>query len=412
MTEFNYKTCTGCSLICEDILFPDAGSGSVSQARNLCRKGQAHYQALFSERTGPLVEGSEVSLDQAIERAAEILRNASAPVIYGWSNCTLEAQEVGLALAAKIGAFVDDPSSYCEGQLMERILSGKIPSCTLDDVRNFADTSIFWGSDPSSTQPRHLSRFSYFPRGEKRQKSYEEERTCIVVDVRESPTARLCPNTTYRVLPGEDLQFLEAILAVLEGKIPKFGDKKKMIELGSIIKKTEYGVIFPGPLMLVSLQDQMDRFEELLRRLNEITTFKVVPMTGQYNSRGYSQLLFDRTGRVKGVKFTASGEAAEAPSLVEAVKGADGILVLGSDPLLDLPLGLARSFAAAPIIAIDPRRSLTADVARVVIPSAISGLETGGTALRTDGVRITFEPSMKTNQLADEQILTRIMEAI
>ena len=185
-----------------------------------------------------------------------------------------------------------------------------------------------------------------------------------------------------------------------------------MIELGSIIKKTEYGVIFPGPLMLVSLQDQMDRFEELLRRLNEITTFKVVPMTGQYNSRGYSQLLFDRTGRVKGVKFAASGEAAEAPSLVEAVKGADAILVLGSDPLLDLPLGLARSFAAAPIIAIDPRRSLTADVARVVIPSAISGLETGGTALRTDGVRVTFEPSMKTNQLADEQILTRIMEAI
>jgi formylmethanofuran dehydrogenase subunit B len=48
----------------------------------------------------------------------------------------------------------------------------------------------------------------------------------------------------------------------------------------------------------------------------------------------------------------------------------------------------------------------------VVIPSAISGLETGGTALRTDGVRVTFEPSMKTNQLADEQILTRIMEAI
>ena len=148
-----------------------------------------------------------------------------------------------------------------------------------------------------------------------------------------------------------------------------------MIELGSIIKKTIAG-FFPGPAMLVSLQDQMDRFDELLRRLNEITTFKVVPMTGQYNSRGYSQLLFDRTGRVKGVKFTASGEAAEAPSLVEAVKGADAILVLGSDPLLDLPLGLARSFAAAPIIAIDPRRSLTADVAGGD-PSAISGLRRG-----------------------------------
>ncbi|MGB4651586.1 formylmethanofuran dehydrogenase subunit B [Methanothrix sp.] len=410
MTEFDYKTCTGCSLLCEDILFPD--EDSISHAKNLCRKGLAHYQALFVERMGPLIEGKEASIDQAIEKGAEILRNASAPVIYGWSNCTLEAQMAGLALAEKIGAFVDDPSSHCEGRLMEMLLSERIPSCTLDDVRHFADTAIFWGSDPSSTQPRHLSRFSYFPRGSKRQKSYEEERTCIVVDVRESSTAKLCPTTTYRVPPGEDLQFLEALLAVLDGKIPKFGDKKRMIELGSIIKKTEYGVIFPGPGMLISLQDKMDRFEDLLRRLNEITTFKVLPVTEQYNSRGFGQLLFDRTGRTKAVKFSPSGEAAAGPTLVEAAKEADAILVLGADPLLDLPAGLARAFASAPLIVIDPRRSLTADLAQVVIPAAISGLEAGGTALRTDGVKISFEPLMKSEQPTDEQILTRIMEAI
>ena len=64
------------------------------------------------------------------------------------------------------------------------------------------------------------------------------------------------------------------------------------------------------------------------------------------------------------------------------------------------------------MIAIDPRRSLTTDAAQVVIPSAMSGLEAGGTALRMDGTRISFEPIIKTELLSDEQILTRIMEAI
>ena len=133
-----------------------------------------------------MIEGKEVTLDQAIARAAEILKNAKSPLLYGWSNSTLEAQSVGINLAKKMGATMDDTSSFCEGLLMERILNGKIPTCTLDDVRNFADTSVFWGADPSNSHPRHLSRFSYYPRGEKRQKSYEEERTCVVVDVRKS----------------------------------------------------------------------------------------------------------------------------------------------------------------------------------------------------------------------------------
>jgi len=413
MTDYNYKSCTGCALICEDILYAD--KEAVPQARNICRKGQAHYQSLFAERTKPMIEGRDASMEQAITRAAEILKDARSPLIYGWSNSSSEAQAVGMELAERIGAAVDDPSTYCEGLFMEKVLAGKVPSCTLDDVRNFADTSIFWGSDPSSSQPRHLSRFSYFPRGEKRQKSYEAERTCIVVDVRESPTARLCPETTYRVGPGEDLQFLEAILNVLVGKIPKIGDKKKMIELGSILKKTEYGVIFPGRGMLQSLQGKMELFLELMAQLNEVTTFKAIPVARGFNTRGFNQLLLDRTGFVKSVSFQHDkGEILHRPedTLAGAAKRADALLALGSDPLAELPVGVARALAKVPIVAIESCRSMTSDAALVVIPSAISGPEAGGTAIRTDGMKVSLEPFMKTDRLAEEQILTRIMEAM
>ena len=405
-------TCTGCSLLCEDIELV-LKTGAISEAKNLCRKGQGHFQALFTERTKPMIDGKEVTLDQAIAKAAEILKNAKTPLLYGWSNSTLEAQTVGINLSKKIGAFIDDTSSFCEGLLMERILNGKIPTCTLDDVRNFADTSIFWGSDPSNSHPRHLSRFSYYPRGEKRQKSYEEERTCMVVDVRKSATAHLCSNYYFRVPPEGDAEFLESILTVLDGKIPKTGDKKRLIELGTILKKTEFGVIFPGQGMIYSLQDKMDLFEELVARLNEITTFKVIPMVGHYNMRGFNQLMLGQTGFINSVSFQ-DGKATHGPeqSVAVAAKSSDAALIIGSDPLSALPFGTARALAHIPLIAIDPRRSLTTDAAQVVIPSAMSGLEAGGTALRMDGTRISFEPITKSEWLSDEQILTRIMEAI
>ena len=404
--------CTGCSLLCQDIE-ADVSDGRLSKAKNLCRKGHGHFQASFSERTSPMVGGKQVDLNQAIARAAEILRSAKSPLLFGWSNSTLEAQRVGISLAEKLGATIDDTSTFCQDSLMESILSGNLPSSTLDDVRNYADTSIFWGADPSNSHPRHLSRFSYYPRGEKRQKSYEEERTCLVVDVRMSATAALCKENLYRVSPGGDAEFIEAIISVLEGKIPRVGDKKKMIELGTLLKKTEWGAIFPGPGLVYSLQGNMEILERLLARLNEITVFKVVPMVGHFNTRGFYELLREKTGHVNRVSFKG-GEIAHGPeqSVMTAAKSCDAALIVGSDPLSSLPFGTAQALARLPLIAIDPHRSLTTDAAEVVIPSAISGLEAGGTAVRTDGVKIEFEPIIEAGIPADEQILKRIMEAI
>jgi formylmethanofuran dehydrogenase subunit B len=405
-------TCTGCSLLCEDI---EAAvlDGRLSRVKNLCRKGHGHFQSAFTDRTVSSIDGQKVELEKAILAAAEILKNAKRPLLYGWSNCTLEAQEAGVRLAEKIGATIDDTSSFCQGILMERILAGRIPTCTLDDVRNFADTSIFWGSDPSNSHPRHLSRFSYYPRGDKRQRSYEEERTCIAVDVRKSSTAELCSNYYFRVQPGGDAEFMEAVLSVLDGKIPKVADKKKMIELGTILKKTEFGAIFPGLGMVYSMQDKMDLFERLMARLNEITTFRAIPMVGHYNMRGFNELLREKTGFINSVSFQG-GSAAHGPehSAVSAIKSCDAVVVVGSDPLSSLPFGIAQALSKKPMIAIDPRRSLTTDAAKVVIASALSGMEAGGTAVRMDGVRVSFEPILKSDLPTDEEILTRIMEAV
>lgn len=403
--------CTGCSLLCEDIEVA-LKTGGFDKVKNLCRKGYSHFQAMWTERTRPMADGQEVTLDQAIGRAAEILKGAKHPLLYGWSNSTLEAQKIGIDLAEKLGATIDDTSSFCQGLLMERVLTGRIPSCTLDDVRNFADVSVFWGADPANSHPRHLSRFAYYPRGSKRQKSYEEERTMIVVDVRRSSTAELC-DLFFRVPPGGDPEFMAAVTAVLDGKIPRVGDKKRMIELGTVLKKAEFGAVFPGLGLVYSLGENMDLLDGLVERLNQIAPFKVIPMVGHYNMRGFNQLMLDRTGFINRVSF-AGEKASHGPenSVVEAAKSCDAALVIGSDPLSALPFGTARALSKVPLIAIDPHRTLTTDAASVVIPSAMYGLEAGGSALRMDGVRIEFQPFVESDLLSDEEILMRIMEAV
>jgi formylmethanofuran dehydrogenase subunit B len=403
--------CTGCSLLCEDIELASK-AGAISQAKNLCRKGYAHFQSLFTERTSPQVDGERASMDEAIARAAEILRESTRPLLYGWSNSSSEAQKEGVDLAKKLGATLDDTSSFCQGPLLERVLSGRLPTCTLDDVRNLADLSLFWGSDPSNSHPRLLSRFAYYPRGEKRQKSYEEERTCVVVDVRKSATATLCQQL-IRVAPGGDADFISAVAAVLEGKIPRTQDKKRMIELGTLLRKTEFGAIFPGAGLVSSLKEKMDLLESLTEQLNQIAPFRVLPMAGHYNSRGFNQLLLEETGFINRVSFQ-DGQARHSPenSIMEAAKSCDAALVIGSDPLSSLPFGVARALARVPLIAVDPRRSLTTDAAKVVLPSAMYGLEAGGSALRMDGVKIEFQPIVASSLMPDLEILKRIGEAV
>jgi formylmethanofuran dehydrogenase subunit B len=165
--------------------------------------------------------------------------------------------------------------------------------------------------------------------------------------------------------------------------------------------------------MVYSLAEKMDLFEKLLLRLNEIAPFKVIPMVGHYNMRGFNQLMLEKTGFINSVSFRDKATTHGPKSCVVGAAGAcDAALVIGSDPLSALPFGTARALLRAPIIAIDPRRSLTTDAAQVVIPSAITGLEAGGTAIRMDGVKIKFDPILKSEQVTDEQILSRIIEAI
>ncbi len=401
-------TCTGCSLLCEDIDVV-LEKGRIKETRNACRRGAARFRGCKNRLT-PSVNRKQTDIDTAIKKAADILKNATSPMLFGWSNSTCEAQAKGIELAKKLNAAIDDTSSFCQGLLIERALKKKFMTCSLEDVRNNADVLVYWGSDAQDSQPRHLSRFSVFPRGESRQRGYEEDRLAIAIDVRESNTAKICKGHFYRIPLKGDREFILALMDALSGKVPKY-DAKRILELAGFLKKAEFGVIFAGIGLTYSIKDDIDILVSLADML---PNFHIMPMVGHYNMRGFNEALFKETGFVNRVKFGEKPINDNKYAVVEALKAKsiDALLVVGSDPLSSLPRSVIPHLASIPVICIDPCVTLTSTIAEVTIPAAVSGIESGGSAVRMDGKVIEMSKVVENTYLSDAEIMTRLMEGI
>jgi len=402
-------------MLCDDIEV-ESEKNIVNKVYTACRVGVAHMKE-GRESAAFRIDNKPVDEATAISEAAAILKNAKNPLIFGLGTSTNETQKLAIELARKTSATLDDTSSFCLGRVVEALLNNKFKVCTLDDVRNKADVTIFWGADPSDSHPRHLSKHSYFPRGLEKQRGWEEERTAIAIDVRKSHTAKICGNHFFQIPPGGDAEFIDALIAGLSGKLPKTSynfPPKRILELANILKGAKFGVVFVGLGLIYSLEN-LEPLIRLMDALNEKANFHLIPMVGHYNMRGFNENLFEETGYVNSVKFEA-GTVKHGPeySIVESLKAktVDAALIIGSDPLSSLPRSIAKNLLEIPVISLDPCETLTSRSAKVYINTAISGVESGGSATRMDGVKVNFKPVVETNRLSDEVVLKKIMEAL
>lgn len=415
MTEPVTWTCTGCALLCEDIqVFVQ--DGKLEKVENACIKGKARLNGC-GQAAKPKVNGKDTDADEAVSKAADILKKAEKPLLYGFSNSTSEAQLAGIELAHRLCGVIDSTSSFCQGITINEILKGSIPSCTLEEVREKADVLLYWGADPMSSHPRHMSKYSYFPRGELRQRGYEEDRTAISIDVWQSRTAKICRNMFHRILPGGDGEFIRALMDALSGKVPKLSydfEIKQVLELAAVLKKAEFGVLFAGLGLVYSIQEEFHLLVELMEKLNAAGNFHLIPMAGHFNMRGFNHNMFERTGSIHRVKFTPGGVLSGVEySVVEQLKnGADAVMVVGSDPLASLPAVVAKRLRDIPVILIDPCTNLTSRVADVTIPCAVTGLEAGGKAVRMDGKEMEISPLLPGERPSDEILMRRIIEEV
>ena len=412
--------CSFCGCLCDDIVV-EVDDGRIARVRKVCANGRGLFTHYDPASSRPPVDGWEVEWEEAVVEAAQILDGADSPLIYGLSSTATEAQRKAVALADKLGAMIDTTSSVCHGPTGLAMQAVGEPTCTLGEVRNRANLLLFWGCNPAVSHVRHFARYSVTPKGTLTPKG-RRDRTVVVVDVRPTASTRAA-DLFLQVRPGADFEVLATLRALVQGaeiEAESVGGlpTAQLQDLVERMKTCRFGVAFMGMGLTQSPGRDLHVSElfTLVAELNQYTRFSVIPMRGHGNVAGADQVLTWQSGYPFAVSF-ARGYPRYGPGEFSTVdvlaRGeADAALILASDPVAHFPSAAARHLERIPTIVLDPMPTLTAQVARVVFPTACYGVDAAGTAYRMDGVPIRLRPVLPPARPTDVDVLERIIEAV
>lgn len=404
--------CPFCGCLCDDITIT-VESGEITGTKNTCAISKSKFVNHHLNRLEPSIDSQKVPLEKAIDKAAEILKNADSPLIYGLSSTECEAQRYAIHLAEIIGATLDQTASVCHGPTVLGLQDAGCVKCSLGEVKNRADLIVYWGCNPAEAHMRHFRRYSVYPEGLFRKD--KKERKIAVVDVRKTPSARIA-DTFVKISPGTDFEVFSLMRAHLKGRdVPLKDEYKKLLEM---MKSCEFGIIFFGLGLTMSKGKHLnvDAALRLVRDLNDYTKFSITPMRGHYNVTGAGSTMAWVTGYPFAVNFS-QGYPVHNPGEFSAVdvlarKECDAALIIASDPVSNFPAETWKHLAAIPTIVIDPKVSLTSKIANVCIPVATAGIEAEGTAYRMDGVPLRLKKVADSPWLSDAEVLSQLIEKV
>lgn len=400
--------CSGCALLCNDIETEITGE-DLTTCRHICRRGYDLVSAALAARQAPgcFVEGRVTTLEEAVLTAARLLRKAKQPLFWGLDNTAMEDQAAGLKLAFRLGAIIDGVSSGAVGSTVKAVIKGTIPTCTLEEVRAHADTVIYWGSNPHQTHPRHLSRFTYYPRGDTVQRNWELERQLVCIDVHTTEMEAIS-KFFIKLTPGEEQSFQVSLGQALAGK-PAPDPRAK--ELLNIIQNSRYPVVFAGDGLFCEPEGRPDPFCQILQILERV---RVIPMLTSFNQRGLYHNLFAETGKAD--KARPDSKAVFTSSLsFQGQSGAgtvDCCLFIGPGPMSSLPRQLAGVLHQIPVIVFNPLISAYNAAARVMVKVGLTGLSAGGQAVRQDGLEVKINPVFSEPAPTAGHIFAMILAAL
>ena len=141
-------------------------------------------------------------------------------------------------------------------------------------------------------------------------------------------------------------------------------------------------------------------------------------MRGHWNVTGIGQVLAWQTGYPFAVDFSRGfpryGPGEFTSNEVLARGEVDAALVIAADVAANFPLQAAKRLAEIPVIAIDPHQTPTTELADVLLPCSIAGIEAEGTGYRMDGVPIRVKRVMEApgGCFSDKEILERLLSKV
>ncbi len=400
--------CTGCGCLCDDIQV-EIEDGRLGKTENACAKGAAYIQSAFNTERRPKssIKGRSCTTDEAIEEAVRLLSRAKKPLIFGLDNSTVETQGLAIELARRLEATLDDSSSFSYGPLVEKILTGELPNCSLSQLKDKADLLLYWGANPTATHPRHLSKYTYYAYTDFTPAGWFPKVTLTSIDVRQTELTAMS-KPSFKIKPGSDRELIAGLLH----ESPESIAKAKL--LAELITKSKFCAMFCGLGLVHSLDGDFGSFTKMVGMLSQSLRFAVIPMISETNMLGFNQLLRKEIGYVNQVSFANGISHGREFSFAEQVqnRASDCILIVGSDPFTMLPQSLMGNLRNTNIICLDHSSTLTAQVADVVIPTSVPGLESSGSMVRFDGDNITLAEPIRNGYPAEAEVLRQLLEKV
>ncbi|TAJ45218.1 formylmethanofuran dehydrogenase subunit B [Methanofollis fontis] len=422
--------CPFCGTLCDDLEVKVSDDGSkIEEVYNACVIGTEKF--LHSQATDRLTvpmkkddagEWHETSMNDAVEYTAQMLANAKKPLMYGWSSTSCEAQSIGHEIAELCGAVVDNTATVCHGTTLIAVQDVGVPSCTLGEVKNRADRIIFWGCNPAHAHPRHMSRYSIFPRGFFTGKGHKA-RKMIVVDPRKTDTAGMA-DIHMQIEQGRDYELLSALRVAVRGApLPETvaGIPREIIQdAADTLKSGRFVVIFFGMGVTQSLSKNhnIDMAIMLTKDLNEHTKAAIMPMRGHYNVTGSGEVMGWQFGYPFSIDLSrgfARYNPGDSSSNDLLRRGeVDAVFVLGSDPGAHFPFSSVKKIWDLPSVCVEPHYTPTTAVSKLHVPVAFVGVEVGGCAYRMDAVPIHCRKVAEPPEgvLTDEEFLKLVLARV
>ena len=426
--------CPVCGASCDDIQVNLSADGIT--VKNACKMGNAKFQEIVSSHRikEPLMrrEGSlqTAPWQEAIDRAAQILKDARRPLIFMGSETSCEAMEVGLHLAEYLGAAIDSNSTVCHGPTAMGIQEAGRVGATAGQSKSRSDLAVYWGTNPLESMPRHMSRYAIYPRGHFSRRG-RFDRTVITVDPRRSITAENS-DLHIQLKPNTDHELISALLTLLHGKRPHPSVEavtgvsiSLMEEMLDMMKGCKFGAIYVG-LGIASSYGKHRNAEaafNLVKELNAHTKFVIGALRGHCNVAGFNQIASYLYGFPFGLDFSRGyprynpGEYTAVDLLRE--RDVDAALIVSADLVSHFPATCAEYLAQIPVACIDIAPCPTTMISDVVLPGVIDSMECDGTFYRLDDVPIYFQPFTKSpfsftesNEHTMKQIFERVKGSV
>ncbi len=419
---FSDVACTVCGCVCDDLRLTFAGDRLVHTER-ACQLAEPWFAALSNLPVRPAasIEGKAATYDNAITRAANILRESRAPLIWGLSRSSTGGQRAAVRLADRIGATIDTTASVCHGPSIMAIQQVGESTCSLGEVRNRADLVVFWGADPTTSHPRHFERYSvdatglFVPRG-------RADRHVVVIDSEETETSRLA-DTFIKIRRGSDFDVIWAVRQLLRGiELPQSADvgvaHEQLQQLAQQMSSCRYGAVFFGLGLAQSGlgHANVEALLRLVKDLNGVTRFVARRLRIPGDVAGADAVLCWLTGFAFAVNLARGyprynpGEYS-ANELLERGE-VDACLFVGSESYGDLSPTAKKVADRLPTIALDYPNVSPSLRATVQFTTAVYGVHAAGTVYRMDEVPIPVRQLLKTELPADEDVLRAIASRV